>query len=221
VRLVHQRGPRSKHQPTKLRSGYSDKFWVKKYKLHNTYNQLQAIANAYKSVAYAGPPTSAANSISTNNEAYISTLKETLVRLTRERELAFAVTTRSAERTSSNTLTMSTIKYFHQQLMTEMKNEMEKVLAAATTAAKTGTGNRGGGTGGGGTGGVGAGGNTGHRHGRKNGNNLPLCPHCGKNGRHKPDNCFALPANAGKKLANFINGSCTSKEGGMTRTEAR
>jgi hypothetical protein len=30
------------------------KFWVKKYKMHNTYNQLQAIANEYESAAYAG-----------------------------------------------------------------------------------------------------------------------------------------------------------------------
>ncbi len=74
------------------------------------------------------------------------------------------------------------------------------------TAAKTGIGNRGGGTGGGGTGGVSAGGDTGRRHGRKNGSNLSLCTHCQKNGTHKPDDCFALPANAGKKPANFING---------------
>ncbi len=88
----------------------------------------------------------------------------------------------------------------------EMKNKMAKVLAAATTAAKTGTGNGGGVTGGGGTGGVGAGGGTGHWHGRKNGSNLPLCPCCRKNGKHKPDDCFLLPANAGKKPANFIDG---------------
>jgi hypothetical protein len=30
------------------------KFWVKKYKLHNTYNCPQAITNEYKSTAYAG-----------------------------------------------------------------------------------------------------------------------------------------------------------------------
>ncbi len=88
----------------------------------------------------------------------------------------------------------------------EMKNEMAKVLAVAMTAAKAGTGNRGGGTGGGGTRGVGAGGGTGRWCGHKNGSNLPLCPHCGKNGKHKPDNCFLIPANAGKKPANFIDG---------------
>ncbi len=31
-------------------------------------------------------------------------------------------------------------------------------------------------------------------------------PHCGTNGKHKPDDCFLLPANAGKKPANFIDG---------------
>ncbi len=44
------------------------KFWVKKYKLHNNYNQLQAIANEYKSAAYAGPLTSGAGSIGNNDE---------------------------------------------------------------------------------------------------------------------------------------------------------
>ncbi len=123
-----------------------------------------------------------------------------------ERELAFAVNTRSAKRTLSNTLATNTINYFCQQLMTEMKNEMAKVLAAATTAANPGTSNGGGGTGGGGTGGVGAGGGTGRLPGRRNGSNLPLCPHCGKSGKHKPDDYFLLPANMGKNPANFIDG---------------
>jgi hypothetical protein len=56
------------------------------------------------------------------------------------------------------------------------------------------------------TGGVGARGGTGRLHGRRNGSNLPLCPRCRKNGKHKPDNCFSLPAKAGKKPANFIDG---------------
>jgi hypothetical protein len=150
------------------------KFWVKKYKTHNTYNQLQAIVNEYKSAAYAGPPTSGAGSICNDNETYISVLEETLAHLKTERELAFAVTTRSAETTPSNTLATNTMNKCCQQLMTEMKNEMAKVLAAAMTAAKAGTGNGGGGTGGGGTGGVGTGGGTGHRHGHRNGSNLPL-----------------------------------------------
>ncbi len=72
------------------------KFWVKKYKTHNTYNQLQAITNEYESAAYAGPPTSGAGSIGNNDETYISVLKERLAHLTMEHELAFAVTTRSA-----------------------------------------------------------------------------------------------------------------------------
>jgi hypothetical protein len=182
------------------------KFWVKKDKTSNTYNQPQAIANEYESTAYAGPPTSAASSIGNNDETYISVLKETLARITTGRELAFAVNTRSAKRTPSNTLATNTMNIFRQKLMTEMKNEMAKVLTAATTAAKVGTGNGGGGTGGSGTRGVGTGGSTGCLHGHRNGRDRPLCPHCGKNGKHKPDDCFLLPANAGKKPANFIDG---------------
>jgi hypothetical protein len=125
--------------------------------------------------------------------------------LTMEHELAFAVTTRSAKRTPSNTLATNTMNEFCQQLITEMKNEMAKVLAVATTAAKAGTGNGGGDTGGGGTGRGGAGGGTGLLRGRRNGSDLPLCSHCGKNGKHKPDDCFLLPANVGKKPANFID----------------
>jgi hypothetical protein len=182
------------------------KFWVKKYKAHNNYNRLQAIANEYESTAYAGPPTSSAGSIANNNETYISVLKETLAHLTTEHELAFAVTNRVAKRTPSNTLATNRMNKFCKQLMTEMKNEMAKVLAAATIAAKAGTGNGGGGTGGGGMGGVGAGGDTRCSRGRRNGSDLPLCLHCRKNGKHKPDNYFLLPANAGKKPANFIDG---------------
>ncbi len=182
------------------------KFWVKKYKAHNTYNQLQAIANEYKSAAYAGPATSSAGSIANDDDTYISVLEETLARLTTEHELAFAVTNRAAKRTSGNTLAMNMMNEFCQQLMTEMKNEMAKVLAVATTAAKACTSNGGGGTGGGGTGGVGPGGGTGRSCGCRNGSDLPLCPHCGKKGKHKPDNCFSLPANAGKKPENFIDG---------------
>jgi hypothetical protein len=126
------------------------------------------------------------------------------MRLMTEHELAFAVTTRLAEMTPSNTLATYTMNDFCQQLTTEMKNEMAKVLAEAATAAKVGTGNGRGGTGGGGTRGVDAEGGTGRSHGHKNRSNLPLCPHCRKNRKHKPDNCFSLPANAGKKPANFI-----------------
>jgi hypothetical protein len=179
------------------------KFWVKKYKMHNTCNRLQAIANEYKSVAYAGPPTSGAGSIGNGDETYISGLEERLARPMTERELVFAVTTRSTKRTPSNTLAMNMVKFFCQQLMTEMKIEMAKVLAMATTAAKAGTSYGGGGTGGGGMGGVGAGGGTGRLRGRRNRSDLPLCLHCGKNGMRKPDDCFSL---LDKKPANFIDG---------------
>jgi hypothetical protein len=135
-----------------------------------------------------------------------------LARLTTEHESLFAVTTISAKRTLSNTLAINTMNKFCQQLMTEMKNEMAKVLAAAMTAAKVGTGNGGGGTGGGGMGGVGAGGSTGHLHGRRDGRDLPLCLHCGKDGKHKPDDCFLLPANAGKKPVNLIDGKFVNEK---------
>jgi hypothetical protein len=186
--------------------GTVTKFWVKKYKMPNTYNQLQAIKNEYKNAAYAKPPTSGTGSITNDDETFISVLKETLACLMTEHELVFAVTTRSAKRTPSNTLVINTTNEFCQQQITEMKNEMAKVLAMATTAAKTGTGNGGGGTGGGGMGGDGAGGGTGRSCGRRNGSNLSLYPHCGKNGKHKPDDCFLLPANAGKNPANVIDG---------------
>jgi hypothetical protein len=152
------------------------KFWVKKYKAHNTYNQLQAIMKEYKSAAYAGPPTSSTGSIANDDETYISILKETLAHLMTELESVFAVTTRSAKRTPSDTLATNTLNNFCQQLMAEMKNEMAKVLAVATTAAKAGTGNGGGGTGGGGTGGVGVGGGTGCLRGRRNGSDLHYVP---------------------------------------------
>jgi hypothetical protein len=103
------------------------KFWVKKYKMHSTYNQLQAIVNEYKSAAYAGPPTSGAGSIGNDDETYIPVLKKKLVRLRTEHESAFAVTTRSAKRTPSNTLATNTMNKFCQQLMTDMNNEMAKV----------------------------------------------------------------------------------------------
>jgi hypothetical protein len=56
-----------------------------------------------------------------DDETYIFVLKETLARPTTERELAFAVTTRSAKRTLNNTLATNMMNNFPQQLMTEMK----------------------------------------------------------------------------------------------------
>ncbi len=54
-----------------------------------------------------------------------------LAHLMMERELAFAVTTRSAKWTPSNMLAINMMNNFCPQLMTEMKNEMAKVLAVA------------------------------------------------------------------------------------------
>ena len=87
----------------------------------------------------------------------------------------------------------STLNDLSSQLMTEVKNEMKKVLAAATPAATAG-GNTGGRNNSGGGG----------RH-RTRGE-FTLCPHCNKKGTHKPEDCFMSPANATKKPANFING---------------
>ncbi len=77
-----------------------------------------------------------------------------------------------------------------------MRNEMKKVLVAATTAAATGSSNRGGDTAKDG----------GKERWHKTRSDLPLCPHCKRNGKHKPEDCFSLPANADKKPANFIDG---------------
>jgi hypothetical protein len=76
-----------------------------------------------------------------------------------------------------------------------MRNEMKKVLVAATTAAATGSGARGGDTAKDG----------GKECWRKTRSDLPLCPHCKRNGKHKPEDCFSLPANTDKKPANFID----------------
>jgi hypothetical protein len=77
-----------------------------------------------------------------------------------------------------------------------MRNEMKKVLVAATTAAATGSGARGGDTAKDG----------GKECWRKTRSDLLLCPHCKRNGKHKPEDCFSLPANADKKPTNFIDG---------------
>jgi hypothetical protein len=77
-------------------------------------------------MAHARPPTSSTGTIGHDNETHISVLEETLTRLTMERELAFAVTTRSAKKTLSNTLATNLMKDFCQQLMTEMKMKWQR-----------------------------------------------------------------------------------------------
>jgi hypothetical protein len=120
--------------------------------------------------------------------------------LVAERETAYAATnaatTKAAAMSPGNTLAANTLNDFQNQLLTEMRNEMKKVLAAATTAVATGSGARGGDTAKDG----------GKECWRKTRSDLPLCPHCKRKGKHKPEDCFSLPANADKKLANFING---------------
>jgi hypothetical protein len=67
------------------------KFWVKKYKAHNNYQQTQAVANQYKSTAYAGPPPNK-EAIGNDDATYISALEEMVARLATERETASAAT---------------------------------------------------------------------------------------------------------------------------------
>jgi hypothetical protein len=120
--------------------------------------------------------------------------------LATERETAHAatnaVTTKAAAMSPDNTLATNTLNDFQNQLLMEMRNEMKKVLAAATTAVATGSGARGGD----------AAKDGGKECWRKTRSDLPLCPHCKRNGKHKPEDCFSLPANADKKPANFIGG---------------
>ncbi len=174
------------------------KFWVKKYKAHNTYQQTQAVANQYKSGAYAGPPPNE-EAVGNDNATYISALEETVACLATERETAYAATNaataKAAAMSPGNTLATNTLHDFQNQQLTEMGNEMKKVLVAATTAAATGSGARGGDTAKDG----------GKECWRKTRSDLPLCPYCKRNGKHKPEDCFSLPANADKKPTNFID----------------
>ncbi len=175
------------------------KFWVKKYKAHNTYQQTQAVANQYKSVAYAGPPPNK-EAIGNDDATYISALEETVACLVMKQEMAYAATNattaKAAAMSPGEMLAANTLNDFQKQLLTEMRNEMKKVLVAATTAAATGSGARGEDTAKDG----------GKERWRKTRSDLPLCPHCKRNGKHKPEDCFMLPANADKKPDNFIDG---------------
>ncbi len=175
------------------------KFWVKKYKAHNTYQQTQAVANQYKSVAYAGPPPNKV-AIGNDDATYISALEETVACLVTERETAYAATnaatTKAVAMSPGNTLAANTLNDFRNQLLMEMRNEMKKVLVAATTAAATGSGAGGGDTAKDG----------GKECWHKTRSDLPLCPHCKRNRKQKPEDCFSLPADADKKPANFIDG---------------
>ena len=174
------------------------KFWVKKYKAHNTYQQTQAVANQYKSTAYAGPPPNK-EAIGNDDATYISALEKMVACLATERETAYAATNAATTKVSAmspgNTLAANTLNDFQNQLLMEMRNEMKK-LVAATTAAATGSGAGGGDTAK----------NGGKERWRKTRSDLPLCSHCKRNGKHKPEDCFSLPANADKKPANFIDG---------------
>ncbi len=174
------------------------KFWVKKYKAHNTYQQTQAVAKEYKSAAYARPPPNE-EVVGNDDATYISALEEMVACLATEQETAYAATNATTAKVAAmspgNTLAANTLNDFQNQLLTEMRNEMKKVLVAATTAVATGSGARGGDTAKDG----------GKECWHKTISDLPLCPHCKKNGKHKPEDCFSLPVNADKTPANFIN----------------
>ncbi len=145
------------------------KFWVKKYKAHNTYQQTQAEANQYKSAAYAGPPPNK-EAVGNDDATYISALEEMVARLATEREMAYAATnattTKASAMSPGNTLAAKTLNDFRNQLLMEIRNEMKKVLVAAMTAAATGSGAGGGDTAK----------NGGKECWHKTRSNLPLCP---------------------------------------------
>ncbi len=117
------------------------KFWVKKYKVHNTYQQTQAVANQYKSAAYAGPPPNK-EAVRNDNATYIEALEETVARLATEQEMAYAATnattTKAAAMSPGNTLAANTLNDFQNQLLTEMRNEMKK----GTGSSNNSSGNR-------------------------------------------------------------------------------
>ena len=114
------------------------KFWVKKYKAHTKYIRAQSGANDYESAAYTGPLHTVARSINNGNETYNSALEETVARLTTEKELAFAAT-KATGSTPSTDLGKSMLHDFKHNLLMVVKNEMTKVLTAATVAEKAGS----------------------------------------------------------------------------------
>jgi hypothetical protein len=91
------------------------KFWVKKYKAHNTYQKTQALVNQYKSAAYAGPPPNK-EAVRNDNTTYISALEETVACLATERETVYAATnaatTKAATMSPGNTLAANTLNDF-------------------------------------------------------------------------------------------------------------
>jgi hypothetical protein len=69
------------------------KFWVKKYKAHNTYQRNQTVTNQYESVAYSRPPPNVTVAAEKDVATYISALKETVKQLATEQDTAYAATT--------------------------------------------------------------------------------------------------------------------------------
>ena len=83
----------------------------------------------------------------------------------------------------------------------EMKSELTKILALATYAATAGAGTPRAATP-----------EAGKRGRKHDGLDLLVGPHCGKNGKNKPEDCFSLPANAGKKPATFTDGNFVTEK---------
>jgi hypothetical protein len=72
-----------------------------------------------------------------NDDAtYISALKDMVKQVATEQDTANSVKTKPTQ-PPGDALMANALKDFCRQLMTEIKNEMMKVLAAATTAALT------------------------------------------------------------------------------------
>jgi hypothetical protein len=91
------------------------KFWVKKYKAHNTYQQTWAVANQYKSAACARPPPNK-EAVGNDNATYISALEETVACLATEQETAYAATnaatTKAAAMSPGDTFAANTLNDF-------------------------------------------------------------------------------------------------------------
>jgi len=67
------------------------KFWVKKYKAHNTYQWNQIVTDQYESVTYSGPPPNLTVITEDYEATYISALEETVKQLATEKDTAYTV----------------------------------------------------------------------------------------------------------------------------------
>jgi hypothetical protein len=168
-----------------------NKLWAEAYKAHTTYIRSKTGANEYESAAYAGTVPTNLSTAGYDNESYTSTLKETVARLMTECKEALTLSTRATTTTPAMSATPTDLR---QQIMTDVKTKMIKVVAAAMAAAKATDTNTPDGSGIGGRGGGGS------RNRKKQivDTSLPKCPNCRKHGTHKP--------NDAKIPSNFVDG---------------